>query len=80
MKMKYRVLEMDSKTKRLRIVSDNMDGICLPNFVNGKLYSKLFHSVTLLQNLTIIYGCKKINFLYIYIYIYGFCYMLSKTN
>ena len=32
---------------------DNINGICSPNFVNSKLYSKLFHSVTLLQNLTI---------------------------
>ena len=41
-------------------------GICSPNFVNSKLDSKLFqchtlkksYHVTLLQNLTIIYGCK----------------------
>ena len=32
---------------------DSINGICSPNFVNSKLYSKLFHSVTLLQNLTI---------------------------
>ena len=32
---------------------DNINGICSPNFVNSKLYSNLFHNVTLLQNLTI---------------------------
>ena len=32
---------------------DNINGICSPNFVNSKLYSKLFQSITLLQNLTI---------------------------
>ena len=32
---------------------DNINGICSPNFVNRKLYSKLFHNITLLQNLTI---------------------------
>ena len=34
-------------------IKDNINGICSPNFVNSKLCSKLFHSVTLLQNLTI---------------------------
>ncbi|KAK7842188.1 hypothetical protein CFP56_014260 [Quercus suber] len=67
MNMKYRVLEMDSKTKRVHIAKeDDIDGIYLSNFVNSKLDSKLFqchtltksYHVTLLQNLTIIYGCK----------------------
>ncbi|KAL0000465.1 hypothetical protein SO802_014246 [Lithocarpus litseifolius] len=49
--MKYRVLEMDSKTKRIRIAKeDDIDGICSPNFVNSKLDSKLFQCHTLTKS------------------------------
>ena len=60
MNVKYRVLEMDSITKSLRIArEDYMDGLCSPNLVNSTLDSKLFSNVTLMQNLSVVYGCKE---------------------
>ncbi|KAL4639409.1 hypothetical protein ACB092_03G215800 [Castanea dentata] len=57
----YRVLELNTRTKTLTIArEDNVNGICSPNFVNSSiLESKVLDNTTLLQNLTLVYGCRE---------------------
>ena len=57
----YRVLEMNTRTKTLTIArEDYVNGICSPNFVNSSiLESKVLDNTTLLQNLTLVYGCRE---------------------
>ncbi|KAL0003926.1 hypothetical protein SO802_011487 [Lithocarpus litseifolius] len=57
----YRVLEMNTRTKTLTIArEDSVNGICSPNFVNSSiLESKVLDNTTLLQNLTLVYGCRE---------------------
>ncbi|KAF3957249.1 hypothetical protein CMV_017720 [Castanea mollissima] len=57
----YRVLEMNARTKTLTIArEDYVNGICSPNFVNSSiLESKVLDNTTLLQNLTLVYGCRE---------------------
>nr|POE68291.1 leaf rust 10 disease-resistance locus receptor-like protein kinase-like 1.3 [Quercus suber] len=57
----YRVLEMNTRTKTLTIArEDYVNGICSPIFANSSiLESKVLDNTTLLQNLTLVYGCRE---------------------
>ena len=45
----YRHRHYEQEVQGLLEMVDNINGICSPNFVNSKLNSKLFHSVTRLS-------------------------------